>query len=661
MTVQPDIAAARTRLLGRLRAVVGRRSLLVDPAATRRYRTGFRFGGGAALAVVRPGSLTELWRVFKVCAEAGVILIPQASNTGLTGGSTPDGDAYDRDVVILSTRRLRGLRLIRDNRQVICLPGANLYELEALVASVGREPHSRIGSSCIGASIIGGVCNNSGGALIHRGPAYTQMALYGRIDASGRAELVNHLGLNLGDDPEMILNRLESGDYGDADFTTEGDLQASDPDYQTHLREVDAATPARLNNDPRRLFEAAGSGGHLVVFAVGLDTFPRAPETADFYIGSNDPANLNLIRRVILESFADLPVQGEYIHRSAFDLTARYGKDTFLAIQKLGPRWLPKLLALKARADAVFAGLPLVTDGLADQVVQTVVDLLPDHLPWRLRDFNARYEHHLILRMPGPAITETRALLAGLFPSVRGTLLSARATRVSAPSCIASPSRAPRSATRRCTRARSRPSSPSTWRCDATTTTGTSSCPRRSPRGSRASATAPTSSAASSIATISSSPARIRWSSSTPYGGSWTPGAPNIRPSTMSAASIRPSRRSSPTTGRSTRRTASTLEPARPRNTSDGVDRHILRETLMVQFVRFKDGGGIGLAVDAGDGYRAIRAGDADWPGDLPDLIVGGADLAAVAERFRDAAPIDLARTTRCRRFPPPERFSAWD
>jgi D-lactate dehydrogenase len=49
---------------------------------------------GPALAVVRPGSLVEQWRVLKACAAANEIIIMQAANTGLTGGSTPDGRDY---------------------------------------------------------------------------------------------------------------------------------------------------------------------------------------------------------------------------------------------------------------------------------------------------------------------------------------------------------------------------------------------------------------------------------------------------------------------------------------------------------------------------------------------------------------------------------------
>ena len=71
--------------------------------------------------------------------------------------------------------------------------------IELLLKPLGREPHSVIGSSCIGASVLGGVCNNSGGALVQRGPAYTEMALFAQINEEGKLELVNHLGIDLGE------------------------------------------------------------------------------------------------------------------------------------------------------------------------------------------------------------------------------------------------------------------------------------------------------------------------------------------------------------------------------------------------------------------------------------------------------------------------------
>src|SRR6202046_5644468 len=195
MTKPAASATDKSKVLRDLKQVVGASHVLSSPASTSRFRKGMRFGDGPALAVVRPGSLVEQWRVLKVCAAAGKIVIMQAANTGLTGGSTPDGDDYDREIVIINTLRIDKIHLLDGGRQVVCLPGATLFELEKRLEPLGRNPHSVIGSSCIGSSVFGGVCNNSGGALIHRGPAYTQMTLYAQIDDTGNVELVNHLGI----------------------------------------------------------------------------------------------------------------------------------------------------------------------------------------------------------------------------------------------------------------------------------------------------------------------------------------------------------------------------------------------------------------------------------------------------------------------------------
>lgn len=183
----------------------------------------------------------------------------QAANTGLTGGSTPMEGGYDRPVVVVSTLRIGGIHPIDDGRQVVCLPGATLDALERTLLPLGREPHSVIGSSCIGASVPGGICNNSGGALIRRGPAYTELALFARIDEAGGLRLVNHLDIALDDDPEAVLARLDRGDFVATDIRHDGGRVASDGEYQRHVRDTDSTLPARYNADPRRLYEAAGA------------------------------------------------------------------------------------------------------------------------------------------------------------------------------------------------------------------------------------------------------------------------------------------------------------------------------------------------------------------------------------------------------------------
>ncbi len=420
MEVVTQTPTSGVQLIAALKTIVGRRYVLTDPARTRRFRTGYRFGTGTALAVVRPGSLVEQWRVLRACAAAGRIVIMQAANTGLTGGSTPDGDDYDREIVIINTLRLARLHLLDGGRQVVCLPGATLFQLEAALKPLGRDPHSVIGSSCVGASVFGGICNNSGGALIHRGPAYTQMALYAQISSTGRVELVNHLGIRLGNDPETILSRVEHGAFDADDIQHDAALHASDHDYAQHVRDIGADTPARFNADPKRLFEASGSAGKVMLMAVRLDTFPRQRRTATFYIGTNDPAELTEIRRHVLTTFEELPISGEYIHRVAFDISERYGKDTVLAIRHLGTDRLPMLFALKGKFDAVVGRMRLVPHDLSDRVMQAVASLFPRHLSRRLYEYRNRFEHHLILQMGEDGIEEARAYLSAMFPSARG-------------------------------------------------------------------------------------------------------------------------------------------------------------------------------------------------------------------------------------------------
>ncbi|HAI05545.1 MAG TPA: D-lactate dehydrogenase, partial [Pantoea sp.] len=95
-------------------------------------------------------------------------------------------------------------------------------------------------------------------------------------------------------------------------------------DYASQLRDTAADSPSRFNGDRRYLHESAGSAGKVVVFAVRLPTFEASPQTRTFYIGSDDEQQLVALRRVLLAEMQALPIQAEYIHRNAFDLTVRY-------------------------------------------------------------------------------------------------------------------------------------------------------------------------------------------------------------------------------------------------------------------------------------------------------------------------------------------------
>lgn len=400
-----------TNVITALQQIVGHKNVLTDDSQTKLYRQGKRYGSGNVLAVVKPGTLLEQWQVLKAVLP-DCIVIMQAANTGLTGGSTPFGNDYDRPIIILSTTRIKGIQLINDAKQVVCLPGATLNELEKMLAPHNREPHSVIGSSCIGASVLGGICNNSGGALVRRGPAYTELALYARLNENNELELINHLGINLGKTPEEILSRLESGQYSLEDIDNSGERKASDSRYAHDVTQVDADTPARFNNDPSRLFEASGSAGKVSIFAVRLDTFEKIASEV-FYIGSRTQDDLTAVRRFLLKELPRLPIAGEYIHQTAYDIGAEYGKDIFLFIEKFGTDKVPGAFAFKAKVDGFFEKFG--AKGLSDKIIQCFTRLLPNHLPKRMNEYRELYPHHLMIRIEKQDVEQVQAFLTEYF------------------------------------------------------------------------------------------------------------------------------------------------------------------------------------------------------------------------------------------------------
>jgi D-lactate dehydrogenase len=406
-------------LISQLQTIVGKKYALTETDRVAPFATGFRLGGGSALAVVRPGTLVEVWRCLQACVKADVIVIMQAANTGLTGGSTPNGDDYDRPIVIISTMRIDSIHLIDQGKQIVGLAGSTLFGLEDRLRPFGREPHSVIGSSCIGASIVGGICNNSGGALVQRGPAYTEMSIFAQINAEGELELVNNLGINLGDTPEEMLENLQYERYR-ADDVQYPDLLGSDNEYNDRIRDIDAETPSRYNNDGRRLHEASGCAGKLAVFAVRMDTFEIPKKQQVFYVGTNDPAVMEQMRRDILSTFKNLPVAGEYIHRTCYDVSKKYGKDSFIVIDKLGASYMPKMFAIKRTVDRWTNKLGFLPKNFSDKMLQWMSYLWPNHLPASMEEYRDRFEHHWILETGNECVDEMREYLNEFFKTNQG-------------------------------------------------------------------------------------------------------------------------------------------------------------------------------------------------------------------------------------------------
>lgn len=70
-----DFASPPQAFLDALGATVGQSQVLTRPQDTERFRLGYR--SGRSEAVVRPGTLLELWRTLELCVKAGRIVAKQ--------------------------------------------------------------------------------------------------------------------------------------------------------------------------------------------------------------------------------------------------------------------------------------------------------------------------------------------------------------------------------------------------------------------------------------------------------------------------------------------------------------------------------------------------------------------------------------------------------
>ena len=391
------LSTSLASLLTDLSAIIGATNVLTKPSQQQSYTQGAIASiTDAVAAVVIPDSLVALWRVINLCAAADVIIVAQAANTGLTGGSTPYGE-YDRAVVVISMQRLGGIHLLNDAAELVALPAATLQQLEYKLAPLGREPHSVLGSSCVGASVIGGICNSSGGMLVQRGPAYTEMSLFAKRNAMGEFELINHLGIDLGVDPEEMLENLQTGTFN-KNTESANSKSCTNHHYQHKVRDCEADTPARFNNDPNGLYEASGSAGKVIVFAVRVATFAKPTQEQTFYISTNDANTLTALRQQWLKSELNLPILAEYMHKNYNDITMRYGRDTCLSMRKLPASKIGALYRLQAKI-GYYLDKWRLPQTLPDRMLQMTGIFMPPSLPNSLAEQACSYRYHLIIKV----------------------------------------------------------------------------------------------------------------------------------------------------------------------------------------------------------------------------------------------------------------------
>ncbi|MDO4693123.1 MAG: FAD-binding oxidoreductase [Eikenella sp.] len=226
---------------------------------------------GRAEAVLLPGSVAQVRRIVRFCAEHRIPITPQGGNTGLCGGAVPEGG------VLLNLSRLNRIRRVDVADNAITVEaGAVLQTVQQAAAAAERLFPLSLASE--GSCQIGGnIATNAGGLNVLR---------YGSM-----RDLV--LGL------EVVL---------------------PDGELVSHLAPLHKNT---TGYDLRHLF--IGSEGTLgVITAATLKLFARPHSTATAWAGVDSIEAAVALLTLMQGQFAERLCSFELLSARALDLSARY-------------------------------------------------------------------------------------------------------------------------------------------------------------------------------------------------------------------------------------------------------------------------------------------------------------------------------------------------
>ena len=153
-------------LLDELKAIVGEKGWSDDPDTLEPHLTEWRDRfRGEALIMVSPNTTAQVSDVVKVCAAAGVAIVPQGGNTGLCGGAIPDATG---EQVLLSLSRLNAIRAIdASDFSIVVEAGCVLADVQRAARTVERYFPLSLGAE--GSCQIGGnLSTNAGGINVLR-------------------------------------------------------------------------------------------------------------------------------------------------------------------------------------------------------------------------------------------------------------------------------------------------------------------------------------------------------------------------------------------------------------------------------------------------------------------------------------------------------------
>src|ERR1700733_9297260 len=139
-------------LLDRLRQRLGPGGILTDVADTDPYCEDWRrLYHGRTPAVLRPANTAEVADAMRLCAEAGVPIVPQGGNTSMVGGAAVAEDGSQIVLSLSRMNRVRGIDTVDMTMEIeagVTLKGAQIAAEETdclLPLSISSEGSAQIG------------------------------------------------------------------------------------------------------------------------------------------------------------------------------------------------------------------------------------------------------------------------------------------------------------------------------------------------------------------------------------------------------------------------------------------------------------------------------------------------------------------------------------
>ncbi|GLY31871.1 FAD-linked oxidase C-terminal domain-containing protein [Kineosporia sp. NBRC 101731] len=200
--------------------------VITDPVRTDKYRYDRAADpdAGTPVAVVRAESTGQVQTALRWASEHRVAVVPRGAGTGLSGGSTAVSGG-----IVLSTERLRDIRVDRLGRVAVVQPGLLNAEVKRAAAECGLwyPPDPSSFEIC---SIGGNIATNAGGlCCVKYGVTADYVLALEVVLADGRALRLG--GARLKDAAGLSLTKLFVGSEGTLGIVTEITLRLMPPQH----------------------------------------------------------------------------------------------------------------------------------------------------------------------------------------------------------------------------------------------------------------------------------------------------------------------------------------------------------------------------------------------------------------------------------------------